>query len=148
MCSIPVPAEVFAALDALNAAVIAIRELDFDSFGPLVRLHALGQLETEHRRQVAVSHDVIASLANEEPATAGGPVHKVIADWLRISYAEARRRLRDAQQLSRRVTLTGQELPPDLPATADESANAIVAAGDCHSVMGVGYGFELDEVEQ
>ena len=49
----------------------------------------------------------------------GGPVHKVIADWLRISYAEARRRLSDAQQLSRRVTLTGQELPPDLPATAE-----------------------------
>ncbi len=42
----------------------------------------------------------------------------MIADWLRISYTEARRRIRDAQQLSPRLTLTGEQLPPELPATA------------------------------
>jgi len=41
----------------------------------------------------------------------------VIADWLRISYAEAAADQR-RRQLSPRVTLTGQELPPELPATA------------------------------
>jgi hypothetical protein len=118
MRSIEVPAEVADALDALNAGVAAIRRLSFDGFEPRVRLHALGQLETARRRQVAVSHDLIASLAKEEPADVGGPVHKVIADGLRLSYAEARRRLKDAEQLSGRLTLTGQELPPELPATA------------------------------
>jgi Domain of unknown function (DUF222)/HNH endonuclease len=64
------------------------------------------------------SHDLIAGLANEDPADVGGPVQKVIADWLRISCAEARRRMCDAEQLAPRVTMTGDTLPPELPATA------------------------------
>jgi Domain of unknown function (DUF222) len=118
MSSISVPADVAAKLDALNTAVAAIGELNFDSLEPPVRLHVLEQMETARRRQVAVSHDVIAGLAKEDPADVGGPIHQVIADWLRISCAEARRRLRDVEQLSPRLTLTGQELPPELPATA------------------------------
>jgi hypothetical protein len=78
----------------------------------------LERLETSRRRQIAVSHDVTAGLADEDPAAIGGPVHKVVADWLRISCAEACRRLRDAKQLSPRLTLTGQELPAELPANA------------------------------
>ena len=31
------------------------------------------------------SHDLIVGLVKEDPADIGGPVHKVIADWLRIS---------------------------------------------------------------
>ncbi len=46
------------------------------------------------------------------------PVYLVLADLLRISRAEARRRLRDAEQLGPRVSLTGEPLPPQLPATA------------------------------
>jgi hypothetical protein len=118
MHSIKIPAEVSAALDAQDAADAAIRGLNIDALGPAVRLRVLEQMEASRRRQVAASHDVIASLAREEPADVGGPVHKVIADCLRISYAEARRRLRDAEQLSPRLTLTGQQLPPELPATA------------------------------
>jgi hypothetical protein len=118
MRSVSVPAEVVAALDALDAAVAAVGELTFGNLGPVVRLRALERMETARRRQIALGHDVIAGLAKEDPADVGGPVHKVIADWLRISCAEARRRLRDAQQLSPRITLTGQELPPELPATA------------------------------
>jgi Domain of unknown function (DUF222) len=118
MYSIKIPAEVSAALDAQDAADAAIRGLDIDALSPAVRLRVLEQLEASRRRQVAASHDIIASLAREESADVGGPVHKVIADCLRISYAEARRRLRDAEQLSPRLTLTGQQLPPELPATA------------------------------
>src|SRR5208283_5149996 len=119
MYSIEVPAEVTAALDALDAAEAEIRRLNFDVLSPAVRLHVLERMETSRRRQIAVSTDLIASLANEDPADVGGPVHKVVADWLRISYAEACRRLRDAKQLSARLTLTGQALPPELPATAE-----------------------------
>jgi hypothetical protein len=118
MGSIEVPADVAAALDALNTAVATIGQLDFDRLEARVRLHVLEQMERARRRQIALSHDVIAGLAKEDPADVGGPVHKVIADWLRISYAEARRRVRDVEQLSPRLTLTGQELPPGLPATA------------------------------
>src|ERR1700730_11124611 len=75
-------------------------------------------METSRRRQVAFSHDVIGGLAREDPADLGGPAYQVIADWLRLSYTEARRRIRDIAQLSPRLTLTGQQLPPELPATA------------------------------
>lgn len=118
MHSIEVPAEVSAALAAQDAADAAIRGLNFDALSPAVRLRVLERMETSRRRQIAVSHDVIAGLAAEDPADIGGPVHKVVADWLRISYAEACRRLRDAADISPRLTLTGQELPPRLPATA------------------------------
>ena len=118
MRSIEVPAELDAGLDALDAAVAVIAESDVDSLPPAVRLRVLERMETARRRQIAVSNDVIGGLAKEDPADVGGPVHKVVADWLRISCAEACRRLRDATQLSPRLTLTGQELPPELPATA------------------------------
>jgi hypothetical protein len=118
MHSIEVRAEVSAALAAQDAADAAIRGLNVDVLSPAVRLRLLERMETSRRRQIAVSHDVIAGLAAEDPADIGGPVHKVVADWLRISYAEACRRLRDATELSPRLTLTGQELPPQLPVTA------------------------------
>lgn len=118
MHSIEVPAEVSVALDAQDAADAAISGLDFQALSPAVRLHVLERMEASRRRQIAVSHDVIAGLAAEYSVDIGGPVHKVVADRLRISYAEACRRLRDATELSPRLTLTGAELPPQLPATA------------------------------
>jgi hypothetical protein len=118
MLSNKLPAEAAAALDALRAGVAAVRELDLDRLDPPVRLQVLAEAETTKRQQVAWSHDVIGGLAQEDPADVGGPIHQVIADWLRISRTEARRRIRDVAQLSRRLTLTGQELPPELPATA------------------------------
>ena len=120
MCSnrVAAPAEVASAFDSLDAAVAAIHELTFDNLAPAVRLRALERLETARRQQVVISHDIIEGLAKEDPADVGGPVHKVVADWLRISCAEAARRLRNAEQLARRVTMTGETLPPELPATA------------------------------
>jgi Domain of unknown function (DUF222) len=118
MYSIAVPPEVSAALDALDAADAAVGELNFGVLSPAVRLRVLERMEASRRRQTAVSHDVIAGLADEDPTDVGGPVHKVVADWLRISCADACRRLRDAKQLSPRLTLTGQELPSELAATA------------------------------
>jgi hypothetical protein len=119
MRSITAPAELASALDQLDAATAKVAGLNFAALSPAVRLRALERMETSRRRQVAVSHDVIAGLADEDPADIGGPVHKVVADWLRISCAEAGRRLRDVAQLSPRATLTAQELPPELPATAE-----------------------------
>jgi hypothetical protein len=107
-----------AAFGALDAAMTAVSELDFAAADPTTRLRALERLETARRRQLVAGHDLLAGLAHEDPADVGGPVLKVIADWLRISCAEARRRLRDAEQLMPRITITGETLPPELPATA------------------------------
>ena len=113
------PTDAAAAFDALDAAEAAMRALSLATLPPVVRLRALERVETSRRRQLAWADDVLASLDEEEPAALGGPVHKVVADWLRISCAEALRRLRDVKQLSRRLTLTGAEVPPELPATAE-----------------------------
>lgn len=120
MRAITAPAELVAAFDALDAAVASIADLQHQMLDPVVRCRALERLETSRRQQAVVSHDLIAGLAVADPADIGGPAHQVVADWCRISYTEARRRIRDAAQLAPRTTLTGQRLPPELPATAEQ----------------------------
>ncbi|EUA34362.1 hypothetical protein I552_5145 [Mycobacterium xenopi 3993] len=66
------PPELRAALEALDAAVAQVRELDLDAYEPAVRLRALERLETSRRHQAVASHDLIASLAKEEFAAIGG----------------------------------------------------------------------------
>jgi hypothetical protein len=107
-----------AAFDALDAAVTTVGELDVATADPITRLRALERLETARRRLLATAYDLVAGLAHEDPADVGGPVHKVIADWLRISCTDVRRRLREAEQLTPRTAITGEMLPPELPATA------------------------------
>jgi hypothetical protein len=124
--AIAVPPGVADAFDALAAAVATIGGLKLDNYAPGVRLHALEQLETARRQQAVLGHDLIGGLAKEDPADVGGPIHKVIADWLRISPAEARRRMRDAEQLAPQMTITGETLPPELPATAQAWRNGML----------------------
>jgi hypothetical protein len=69
MRSIDVPPGLAAALDGLDAAQAAIGALNFEAYSPAVRLCALERMETSHRRQVALGHDVIAGLAKEIPPT-------------------------------------------------------------------------------
>ena len=107
-----------AGFDALDVAVTTVGEQDVATAAPITRLRALARLETARRRLLVTACDLVAGLADEDPADVGGPVHKVIADWLRISCADVRRRLRDAEQLRPRTTITGETLPPELPATA------------------------------
>lgn len=106
------------ALSALDAAVEAVGAMDWDELAPRERLAALDRLETVRRRTLACSTDVVASVRRCDEAELGGIHHKVIADVLRISLTEARRRLSDAEQLQPRTTLTGHPMPPELPATA------------------------------
>lgn len=120
MRAITASADVVAAFDALDAAVAKLGQLQHHMFDPVVQCRALQRLETSRRRQAVISHDIIHHLAAEDPSDIGGPAHQVIADWCRISYTEARRRIRDAAQLAPRTTLTGQQLAPELPATAQQ----------------------------
>ena len=106
------------AFTALDAAVEALGALDFGALAAGEQLQALERLETVRRKATAVSYDVAAVIARDEGKVLGGVAHKVIADVLRTTVGEARRRTRDAAQLSPRTTLTGQQLPPLLPATA------------------------------
>jgi len=114
MLSNPVQ-EVFSALDS---AVAALSALDWEHIPALERLDALDRLETARRLQTTCSHDIAGSLDRNDDGEIGPILYKVIADVLRISPRESRRRLRDAEQLHPRTTLTGAPMPPELPATA------------------------------
>ena len=108
-------AEAFAQLDA---AVEAVGAVDWDALPAREMLDALDRLEGARRRTIACSYDVVAAVQRRDETELGGIRHKVIADVLRISLAEAGRRLRDAAQLQPRTTPTGQQVAPELPATA------------------------------
>ena len=103
------------AVDTLTAALDVLGAADWGGLGGGERVALLERLETCARRQRAVSHAVIHGL---DQAELGAPVAVVVGDVLRISRTEARRRERDAEQLAPRSSLTGQPLPPVLPATA------------------------------
>ena len=106
------------ALTQLDSTVQALGALDWDSLTGRERLAVLDRLEVAGRRQKASSHAIIGSLKRNDNGEIGAILPKVIADVLRISVAESRRRLRDAEQLAPRTSITGQPLPPLLPATA------------------------------
>ena len=109
---------VFEALAAVDSAVQALGALDWNAVPVRERLEALDRLETIRRRTSAMSLDLVGSVDRSREPALGGVVAKVIADVIRISPAEARRRIRDAGQLQPRTTLTGQALPAALPSTA------------------------------
>ncbi|WP_099252362.1 13E12 repeat family protein, partial [Mycobacterium sp. shizuoka-1] len=103
------------ALGALDDAVDALAAVDVESLSPPDRFAVVDRLENARRRQIALSHAVVARLERFEGCP---PVGITLADVLRVSPREARRRIRDAAQLAPRTTLTGELLPPALPETA------------------------------
>jgi hypothetical protein len=109
---------VSAAFSAVDAAVQALGALDWDALPIRERLEALDRFEAVRRRASATALGLVGSVERSGERTLGGVAAKVIADVVRISPAEARRRIRDAGQLQPRATLTGDVLPPALPATA------------------------------
>lgn len=121
------------ALGLLSTAVEALRAVDWGKLGVRESLAGLEELETAIRRQRAVSHRAIHGL---DDATVGAPVAATVADVLRISRAEARRRIRDAAQLAPRTTLTGQPVPPELAATATAWRDGVLDPEHLRTISG------------
>ena len=110
--------DVEGAVAQIDAALDVLSSLDLSalSAGDLVRL--AGRCETLVRRQAVLRGDIALAVGRREAAEVGGAPLKVLADWLRISPAEARRRSAMAEPLAPRTTLTGESLPPRQPETA------------------------------
>ncbi len=110
--------DVDGAVGQIDAAIDVLESVDLAglSAGDLVRL--AGRWETLARRQAVLRGDVAREAGRRDVAEAGGAPLKVLADWLRISPAEARRRAAMAEPLTPRTTLSGESLPPRQPATA------------------------------
>jgi hypothetical protein len=106
------------ALEALERAVTLLDEVEPETIVLRGQLEALDRLETCARRIRARSCALAGLVDGHGERALGGASAKVIADVVRISPAEARRRIRDAADVRPRTTLTGEVLPPALPATA------------------------------
>ena len=104
-----------AAVATLNQGIDALADVDASGLGIAEQLTLLDLVEVARRRLTAVSHTVTLTAAK---ADAPAVMTKAIADRIRVSPAEIRRRLRDAEQLTPRTTLIGETLPAELPATA------------------------------
>lgn len=102
--------------DAFDAEVAALDPAGHD---PAALLWLIQRIEKTRRLLLAGSGSAVNALAGRDPAETGGPVRKVVADVCRVSPAESRRRIKAAAQLCPRKTLTGESLPPKLPATAE-----------------------------
>lgn len=107
-------------LAGLCAAVDALAELDTYALTHHERLAILRDLETLTRRIPAATHRIVNELvAGHVPGQFGGAcLGDVLADTLRISRTDARRRIRDAAELAPTTALSGEPVEPVLVATA------------------------------
>lgn len=104
--------------DALDRAADAALDLSFDALTAPERLALLERCERLRRRLPAVEHPLVNALGGADPAELGGKLAWALADRLRITRAQARRRIDEAADLGERHSLTGEPLEPMLPAAA------------------------------
>ena len=122
--------EIVEVFDALDADADRLCELSFDVFTTPERLRALERLECVARRLRAPQHALITQLdaqAGEEEL--GGTLRCALADRLRITKAEAGRRIAEAADLGERRALTGEPLAPQLSATAAAQRDGLIGDG-------------------
>jgi hypothetical protein len=116
--------QVTADLDAIDAALTRLRQTSTDAVGNAVRITIAERLETQNRINRGLSYRMLGEIIDppngpEDPASAPGVrVRDRLCKRLRITPAELRRRVKLAARIRSRRTLTGQPLPPELPALA------------------------------
>jgi hypothetical protein len=122
--------EVVGVFDALRAGFKRALDLRCDALTTPERLALLQSCEEIRRLLPAVEHPLINQLREQaDQAELGGKLAPVLADRLRITRAEASRRIHDAADLGERTALNGEPLPPALPATAEAQRNGELGAG-------------------
>jgi Domain of unknown function (DUF222) len=122
--------EIIEVFSALDAEMDRLCELSFDAFTTPERLRALERLERVTRRLRAPQHALINQLgahANNEEL--GGTLRGALADRLRITKADAGRRIAEAEDLGERRALTGEPLAPKLSATAAAQREGLIGDG-------------------
>jgi hypothetical protein len=129
--------EIAEVLGALDADFDQLLELSFDALTTPERMRILKRIETFARRVPVAGHELINQLsAQATREELGGKLAQVLADELRISRAEAARRVAEAADLGPRTALTGEVLPPVLTATAAAQRAGGVGAGHVRVIRG------------
>lgn len=107
-----------AAYAALHDSVTAVLELAPDALNGRDSMGYLEALLTEMRRLPVARHALLNHLSQCSEDEVGGKLTRVLTNRMRINRGEANRWIAEAADLGPRRTLTGEALPPLLPATA------------------------------
>ena len=122
--------QVVEVFDALQAAMKRALDLSFDALTTPERLALLQQCETFRRWLPAVEHPLINQLREQaDAAELGGKLAAALANRLRITRADASRRIHEAADLGERRALNGEPVEPVLEATAHAQRNGDIGAG-------------------
>ena len=121
-------AEVLEGMALVRAGYAVLAAADMETLTKDELLGVGDELQTLTCQLPTQSQRVLAQLQSETtPRELGAKSWRdVLAIRWRISTGEARRRLSDAARLGPRRTLTGQPLPPVLPATAAAQAHGVI----------------------
>ncbi|VAZ78272.1 hypothetical protein LAUMK4_03864 [Mycobacterium persicum] len=108
-----------AVLDRLDADVDELIEMSFEALTTPERLRVLERLERVARQLPVAQHALINQIGEQSSEEElGGKLPAALANRLRITRAEASRRVAEAAELGGRRALTGELLAPQLSATA------------------------------
>jgi Domain of unknown function (DUF222) len=129
--------EILEVFDALRAGMKRALDLRCDALTTPEHLAVLQRCEEIRRLLPVVEYPVINQLnAQAEPAELGGKLAPALANRLRISRADAARRVHEAADLGERRALNGEPLAPVLPATAQAQRNGEIGAGHVAVIRG------------
>ncbi len=110
---------VVASFDALQLAVSRLQELSFDALTTPERMALLERCEIVRRQLPSIEHALINQIAEQSSEEQlGGRLPSALASRLRITRAEASRRVGEAAELGERRAMTGEPVAPQLSATA------------------------------
>jgi hypothetical protein len=121
---------VLALFDAYEAICAKLADLNFGAMSLPELLELQSRLEHQTRAIPAVDYALIAEMQTRTtPQEIGAKSWAdVLATRMRISLGAAKHRIADAAALTPRTTLTGETLPPQLPATAAAQAEGRINA--------------------
>ncbi|OBG67912.1 HNH endonuclease signature motif containing protein [Mycobacterium sp. E735] len=129
--------EIVDAIDALDGDADRLCAMSFDVLTTPERLRALERVESVARRLRTPQHALINQLdAQASPEEVGGSLRMGLADRLRITKAEAARRIAEAADLGERRGLTGERLAPKLTATAAGQRAGLIGEGHINVIRG------------
>src|SRR5690242_6104665 len=116
-------------VDALCAMASRFQEHSYETLTNPERLGILKKFECVARKLQAPTHQLINQIGEQGDSTElGGTLSWALADRLHITRAEAGRRIAEAADLGPRRALSGEPLPPVMPATAAAQRNGTIGA--------------------
>jgi hypothetical protein len=129
--------EIVEDFDDLHEVVSRLLNHSYDALTTPECLSMLERLERETRRLPVPGHALINQVSRHAgEVELGGKLGHALANRLRMSRGEASRRIHEAADLGERKAITGEPLPPVLPATAEAQRAGEIGSGHVAVIRG------------